>query len=324
MHRLTMLIFALLLLSQTLIGQEPPPRTWTDATGKFKTEATLVSRTETTVTLKKTATRDLVTIPLNKLSAADQQYLKENATTSDSKSTQGRTLTADEVAALQKLAKENNGSVEIKEGAIVGVSLGAIKSNVLAQFRDLHTVNSFGTYLSYSTLNDEDLAVIGSMKNLESIDLDACQINGLKGLSTIAKLPKLKSLAIGEGGVDDAEVAVINQSKSIRELSLYAHSLSDKGLKHIGEMTELTTLKLQGSPEYLYNVTDAGVAHLTKLTKLEHLDLSRIEVTDACIDSIAKLSSLKVVVLGDTKITKAGRDKLQAASPKLEIKDLDF
>lgn len=49
-------------------------RTWSDSTGKFKLQATLISNTAGTVRLKK-ADGKVISLPVAKLSKADQQYL---------------------------------------------------------------------------------------------------------------------------------------------------------------------------------------------------------------------------------------------------------
>jgi ribosomal protein L11 len=53
-------------------------RTFTDSTGKFKVKATIVKQTDTQVTLLTDKGKE-VTLPLSKLSAADQEFLRSNA-----------------------------------------------------------------------------------------------------------------------------------------------------------------------------------------------------------------------------------------------------
>jgi hypothetical protein len=60
------------------LGLLPAPsaaRQWTDSTGKYQLEADQVAFTATTVVLKKT-NRELVAVPIDKLSKQDQEYLK--------------------------------------------------------------------------------------------------------------------------------------------------------------------------------------------------------------------------------------------------------
>ena len=59
------------------IKAEPMPRTWSSRTGKFKIEATFVERTATAVKLRK-ADGKVATVPIERLSQADLDWLKEN------------------------------------------------------------------------------------------------------------------------------------------------------------------------------------------------------------------------------------------------------
>lgn len=57
---------------------EPVLRTWTDSTGQFRIEATLVKAHTDAVTLQKTDGRTIV-VPLSRLSAADQAHVRQAA-----------------------------------------------------------------------------------------------------------------------------------------------------------------------------------------------------------------------------------------------------
>ena len=59
-------------------SSEPPARTWHDATGTYKIEATLVSSGDGKVTLKRTDGKE-VTLPLAKLSAEDRAFVEKRA-----------------------------------------------------------------------------------------------------------------------------------------------------------------------------------------------------------------------------------------------------
>lgn len=59
-----------------LPAEAAKPRTWTDSTGKFSVEATLADIKDGQATLKRTDGRT-VTLPVERLSQADQDYLKE-------------------------------------------------------------------------------------------------------------------------------------------------------------------------------------------------------------------------------------------------------
>lgn len=60
----------------SLASAAPSPRTWSDATGTFKVEATFVKSADGKVTLRRTDGRE-VTVPLDRLSAEDQKYVDQ-------------------------------------------------------------------------------------------------------------------------------------------------------------------------------------------------------------------------------------------------------
>jgi S1-C subfamily serine protease len=55
-------------------------RTWSDKSGKYKLEAQLVAKVDDKVVLKRHDNGDIITLPIDKLSPADQDFLKANST----------------------------------------------------------------------------------------------------------------------------------------------------------------------------------------------------------------------------------------------------
>ena len=54
-------------------------RTWSDKTGKYKIEAKLVTKVDDKVILKRRDNGEIMTLAIDKLSTADQEFLKANA-----------------------------------------------------------------------------------------------------------------------------------------------------------------------------------------------------------------------------------------------------
>lgn len=75
-----------------LLGQVVLAREWTDATGKFKTEAELVKVEEGVVFLKKQSDGATIQVPLARLSAADQAYLHSPASPAPGLAASGKGL----------------------------------------------------------------------------------------------------------------------------------------------------------------------------------------------------------------------------------------
>jgi hypothetical protein len=89
--------------------------------------------------------------------------------------------------------------------------------------------------------------------------------------------------------ITDDDLAYLKKLPNLKELSL-PDTITDNGLAHVGQLTELRVLFLQGP-----RITDAGLRHLKGLNRLEFLSLTGTQVTDE------------------------GKAELQAALPKAHI-----
>jgi hypothetical protein len=70
-------ILSIVLLLVPAVAQETKTRKWTDSTGKYVFEADLIGQSEEMVVLqRKNKEKDLVAMPIDKLSAADREYVK--------------------------------------------------------------------------------------------------------------------------------------------------------------------------------------------------------------------------------------------------------
>jgi internalin A len=89
----------------------------------------------------------------------------------------------------------------------------------------------------------------------------------------------------------------------VQHLNLLQSGITDKGMIHLRNLTELRSLSLWNT-----QVTDVGAAHLAGLTKLEALRLSLTQVGDRGLIHLRRLSKLRSLELGDDRgpITDAG------------------
>jgi hypothetical protein len=108
--------------------------------------------------------------------------------------------------------------------------------------------------------------------------------------------------------------ALLEAKDQITWINFGEAGLSDDDLKVIGQLPELTRLRLEKN-----NITDAGIAHLKGLTHLESLNLYDTKVTDASIDLIAALPALKKVYLWQTEVSQDGVEALRSKRPEMMI-----
>ena len=77
--------------------------------------------------------------------------------------------------------------------------------------------------------------------------------------------------------------------RQLQSLNLGDTRVTDAGLEHLKELTELRSLDFHSpSPAYRTNVGDAGLEYLKRLTKLESLDLTYTKVTDTGTGATSK------------------------------------
>ena len=186
-------------------------------------------------------------------------------------------------------------------------------------------------YLDLSDLPIEDGALdsLASLKSLKELNLTYTQVT-LEGAIGFAKgLPELEvsgpfGKLIGgrrltmDPGVEDANLAKLQQLPSLRELNLWeCDSITDEGIAHIAALTQLTTLELG-----YVQITDAGLAKLAALENLRQLDIRETETSvAAALKLVAELPKLNV--LADWgKVEGATRLVFQPETTDAQLADL--
>ncbi len=152
---------------------------------------------------------------------------------------------------------------------------------------------------------------------LHDVDLSNCPKIGdaeIASLKHLTKLTKLQLNAFSEYWMSDdgwtQQISYELQSasrgpSSSSQLNAYRSGITDAGLKHIGELSELRNLSLVRT-----RISDEGLEALTQLSNLSELDLSGTAITDKGLVHIGRLSKLKTLRLNLTYITDAGLGSL--------------
>jgi hypothetical protein len=170
-------------------------------------------------------------------------------------------------------------------------------------------------------------------KRADAVLLEGRQVTDA-ALEHLKSLPQLRIVRLFRTSVGDDGMATLKSLKSVISLEVTG-PLTDKGLEHIGAMTQLTSLNLPSTRHVtdagllhlkgLTNlemltlkrcgITDAGLPALKGMTKLQHLSLYETAVSDAGIDHLVHLKNLQLLVLKRTDVTDAGGRRLQEALP---------
>ena len=267
-------------------------RLWTDSTGKFKIEATLKElkkgpplQPDQAVLQKSDGSR--VQIPLNRLSAADQDYLRRSSSTNkvtpkeSPKPIAPATPAAPEIIKAPSNPKEQT---EIIEKAI----LKALKK-------------------PGGEVTDADWMKVTNM-NLSSTEFSDA------GLKELSKAENLTGLYASRTRVTNAGIKELAAFKYLHTFNAFDTQISDAGLKELAAMKKLKRLYLGNT-----KITDAGLRDLAALPQLNTITLDGAEITDAGLDELAKFEQLIMVGVMRTKVTKAAVEKFKKALPKCRI-----
>jgi hypothetical protein len=119
----------------------------------------------------------------------------------------------------------------------------------------------------------------------------------------------------GQSYISDIEMKLIGQFEELNQLWFDEHnSITDVGLKHIENLTQLDDLSLPCT-----KMTDNGLLHLRNMKQLQKLSISGTNITDTGLEYIKCLKNLKTVNLSNTNVTDPGIQKLKKELPDLKI-----
>ncbi len=176
-------------------------------------------------------------------------------------------------------------------------------------------------------VSDADLVHLANLKTLKAIDLSDNTGVSIKGITELAKCPKLSFLKVYGPAINDEVLKVVGTMKSLtvlglndtavtdvglkelkgldlKEIHLLRTLISDESLKLISEMPNVVSLNLRDT-----RLTDEGIEYLTKLDKLQKLNLSECNspgITDASGPILARMKNLTQLNLWSTKFSDKG------------------
>lgn len=141
---------------------------------------------------------------------------------------------------------------------------------------------------------------------------------------------RILNLDLQNTGVTDAGLESLSKFTALRHLSICSYprrirrgdpvppsKITDEGLAHLKELTQLQSLRLDGLP-----ITDAGLAAINDLPNLHALYLSRTEVRGHGLAKLKSLPRLTILVADQTGMTDDGLRALSGAT-RLRILSLN-
>lgn len=185
-------------------------------------------------------------------------------------------------------------------------------------FAFLRSAHLRGLVLSENSLPDSGLANLSLLPELEELVIDRCIGFSNKGLESLSRAPRLKSLTVEGGFTDDTTVGSIAAIGGLQHVGLQlSPSLTGATIARLAKLQRLDYLELQESGFQIEHLKE-----LTKLKRLKKLDLSDLKVSDKDLPAIVPLK-LKTLKLGNNNITDAGLKTLSRMTTleKLDLSD---
>jgi hypothetical protein len=107
------------------------------------------------------------------------------------------------------------------------------------------------------------------------------------GFAALAAMPALRGLAVSCKNVDDAALAALPQSATLRQLM--PMDVPDAGFRHIGRCENLENLWCM----YCRDTGDTATEHLAGLTRLKSYYAGMTRITDRSLEILSNLSTLE-------------------------------
>lgn len=137
-------------------------------------------------------------------------------------------------------------------------------------------------------------------------------------LAVLAKFPHLRVLRIDRGRLDDAAVDKLGELTQLTQLRIAHTAISGEVLTSLARLSLLEVLELQDS-----GISGVNLHHLSALANLQLLDLSNDLIGDTHLAALGRLTELQHLDLDGTQVTDQGFDHLKPLK-RLEFLSLNY
>jgi hypothetical protein len=161
---------------------------------------------------------------------------------------------------------------------------------------------------------DAGFEALARSRTLEGFWGRECSGFGSRAFRAFATMPKLRSLGVGLGQVDDQALSALPDFPSLRELTPIG--LKDDGFRHVGRCVRLERLTCM----YCRETTDESTAQITGLDALRYYYAGLTQITERSLEILGRLASLEQAELYEcTGNTNAGLVHLAGAPKQREV-----
>ncbi|MBN1974168.1 MAG: hypothetical protein JW787_11050 [Sedimentisphaerales bacterium] len=219
---------------------------------------------------------------------------------------------------------------------ILHVGLLSLTDEALAHIAEIPNLEAINLHRS-ENITDDGIAALAKLKSLKKLDIGSSKVTdtGLSylqacknldyltlppqgisdvGLTYLGQLSNLKHLDVSRvhfvdpkmdsGYYTDNGVAELSKCKLLEELTIGSIGMTDEGMSHIAELTNLKWLGLFGCS----NVTNKGIEKLKTLKSLQYLSIYESNITIGGLSSLNELSNLTDLQLQNVQQDNTGLD----------------
>jgi hypothetical protein len=174
--------------------------------------------------------------------------------------------------------------------------------------RSLASDFHFGSVPGLVAMSDGRDIIMLDLRDVPADDLP-------KVITEAVRLPKLAEVILGGAAADDATLAPLAQSKSIRRVKAAGSAVGDATVERLAEANRIELLDLTD----VTALTPEGVAMLGRMTGLRNLKLSGSSVDDQSVQAIGNLTNLAALALQQTAVTDEGISSIRTLEKLREL-----
>ncbi len=192
-------------------------------------------------------------------------------------------------------------------------------------------------WLSETDADDEDMRIVGRLKNLRELYLIGTQLTndgttqliglskletldvyntsiGDVGVTNLCNLTSLVRLALGRTKISDAAITSLSSLPNLQELRLEGTEITDAAMPAVAKISGLRSLSLENT-----KITGAGIEILRGVKALEHLGLAGTALDDRAVKTLSGMTSLKTLTASRSRLSPNGASTIRKALPKLSL-----
>jgi Leucine-rich repeat (LRR) protein len=177
-----------------------------------------------------------------------------------------------------------------------GTSVGSNGLEPLGRLTSLRRLS-----LTQTSFNDDCAKVVAELGHLEYLNLSHTQVTN-DGLAELSQCPQLQEVGLAScNGITDAGIVSLAALPNLTRLGLGDTRITDAALETLCHVERLAALGVEGT-----SVTDAGIKHLAGLRRLQMLAVHTTRISDAALEVIADMPQLTNLRLEKTQVSDEG------------------